>query len=142
MMTRHQVEPTAHSISVDIRLCGSVPRKDMIQSPTCLISALTTPGSTPPFCSMGARTGEGTSHSRQMVGLPSLTLQNKNNISTIPRYLQPSQAIEPPEWAVPARGETSLEVSFTRFQSTDYQHPNLPFISPFVNHWDGSAQLI
>lgn len=110
-MGRQQNSSTRQSITVDVRLCGSIPRKDMASSSTSLIGALTTPGCSLPLCSRGTRTNEESSHLSQTVALPSLVLQNKSNISNLPRYLQqPHNVIEPPQWAVPARGETSLEV--------------------------------
>lgn len=133
--------PSQLPVRVDVRLCGGIPRKDMKdQLPLikdngarCSLSALTSrsEGSLNISCLAAANgpTSDCSTHRTIAVcdalsglvmhnkkNIPSITNNNNNNmLQTIESNIQKSTPLAPlmdvPSWAVPARGESRLEVS-------------------------------
>ena len=109
-------------MSVDIRLCGNIPRRDMeehilgSQGAPCSLSALPSGAntlSTKCLAVDNALNDAAPTHRTIGVcdGLTSLLLQNKTKAMGVLQDKQPFVPLfEPPSWAVPARGETRLEV--------------------------------
>jgi hypothetical protein len=126
-------------VRVDVRLCGGIPRKDMKDQlfikdngARCSLSALTSPSETSLNISCLAAANGPTSdcsthrtiavcdalsglvmHNNQ--NITTITNNNNNMLQTIENNLQKSTPLAPlmdvPSWAVPARGESRLEVS-------------------------------
>ena len=116
-MNSRQHESSVQTMTVDIRLCGNIPRRDMKQhfsgaqrSLLALASQRGAPMTTDCSTENNASDNDGSSHRTiSLCDNISKVLQNQSNFraqetpSTVP-------IIEPPSWAVPARGETRLEV--------------------------------
>jgi hypothetical protein len=105
-------------MSVDIRLCGSIPRQDVLQhgarsSPTALQSRTATLS----VNCLAVLNSESSTH-RTITGYMEDTCEHgttslaQDKSDVMPPYdKQPfCPLFEPPMWAVPARGETRLEV--------------------------------
>jgi len=123
---------STNTMSVDIRLCGNIPRNEMKErfGAPCSLTAL-------PSLSLTSRHGISTAFSlAETNGSPTLPkticdaalatgsnlsiLHNSTNNENMTRAVliekqyapqqSHAQVLEPPTWAVPARGETRLEV--------------------------------
>jgi hypothetical protein len=137
MQTQHQQEHGHVSallpVRVDVRLCGGIPRKDMKDQlfikdngARCSLSALTSQSDPSLNIScLAAANGPTSDCSTLRTIAVSLSMHNNKNITTatnnnnmlqtIESNLQKSTPLAPlmdvPSWAVPARGESRLEVS-------------------------------
>ena len=117
-------------MSVDVRLCGSIPRKDIIQTgaPCSFEDYLTSRDSSSlSIASAFAKTHNGQSstlHKTMLYdALEGILTHNKmkDTSSTVAAEQQQQrgplcQLVEPPAWACAAKGETRLEV---RYNGTD-----------------------
>jgi hypothetical protein len=137
MQTQHaQQHVSPLPVRVDVRLCGGIPRKDMkVQlikdnGARCSLSALTSRSETSLNISCLAAANGPTSdcsthrtiavcdalsgHGMHNIKNTSMTTNTNNMLQTI-ENLQKSTPLAPlmevPSWAVPARGESRLEVS-------------------------------
>ena len=112
-----QRSPLLQTMSVNVRLCGSIPRTDMKdirgagggnnngEAPCSLKACLTSP----PL--WGHRNNQG--DARKMAICDALNgLAAKRGSVPCKQQLPLGPVLEPPSWAVPAKGETFLEVCF------------------------------
>lgn len=102
-------------MSVNIRLCGNISRKDckdLISSSPCSLHALTSQTSTLCVRSLAgpnvSANGASTHRSIAIADSLSKVLQNKSNMMNNDK-LPLSPLVEPPSWAVAATGESRLE---------------------------------
>lgn len=107
-------------MSVDIRLCGNIPRSDMkgqllSQGAPCSLAALRGEAKTLSTSRLAVTNAPDDAHSTHRTievceSLPALLLHNKSEMRGPLQEKQPlAPLFEPPSWAVPARGETRLE---------------------------------
>jgi hypothetical protein len=161
---------TTNTMSVDIRLCGNMPRneiKERFGAPCSLV--------VPDLTSLTSRSEiSATFGLADTNGCPTLPkticdaalstgnlsiLQNttNNNNENMARgvltekhpqhqlHVQP--LLQPPSWAVPAKGETRLEVGHLTLRSAEivigrcHSRCSLSRFSLFVNHWVGKQLL-
>ena len=116
---------SSQTMTVDIRLCGNIPRRDMDEhllrprGAPCSLSALPSGAKTlsTNCLAVDDALNEATPTHRTIGntigvcdGLTSLLLQNKNKAMGVLQDKPFVPLFEPPSWAVPARGETRLEV--------------------------------
>jgi hypothetical protein len=130
------------SMSVDVRLCGSIPRQDMKSfnsSASCSLQACVAPRVQFNLDSIKDAAVGNSSAQKTLIcpQLPGLMEQ----VIRVPM----GPIVEPPSWAVPAKGETRLEVRM-RFSSSCiftiafFTHM-LPFCSLSVKQQDDTVQL-
>jgi len=161
---------TTNTMSVDIRLCGNIPRnemKDRFGGAPLTLTALTS--RTGISAHRLAETNGGPTLPKTVCdssfpSAPALILQNSTNnndkmargvlVENQQHHSQPlAPVLEPPSWAVPARGETRLEVrlgywfAFTvsrlfKLQLTLWFFKLLLFDSRSVNHWEDKQPSI
>ena len=121
MMNNSLHDSSSQSMSVDIRLCGNIPRSDMkeqllSQGAPCSLAALRGEAKTVSTSCLAVTNAPDDAHStHRTIGvcdsLPALLLHNKSDMRGPLQEKQPlTPLFEPPSWAVPARGETRLEV--------------------------------
>ena len=108
-----------NTMTVDIRLCGDIPRNEMKArfGAPCPTTALTSQAKHLSTSRLAVINGSPTLHKTALCdqAFPVLTIQNTDNImlqrNVLTEMQQPfAPVLEPPSWAVPARGETRLEV--------------------------------
>lgn len=102
------------SVRVNVSLCGSIPRKDMAMSLRHIHAPLTSLSSSDlnaPFLGHESSCKNGSNDNLPLYkGLLGLVAQNPSMARIHHEQMQPSQPLlEPPSWAVPARGEARLE---------------------------------
>ena len=160
---------TTNTMSVDIRLCGNIPRneiKERFGAPCSLV--------VPDLTSLTSRSGISAAFGlAETNGCPTLpkticdaalstgnlsilqntTNNNENMARGVLAEKHPQQQLhvqpllQPPSWAVPAKGETRLEVGHVILRSAEsvvdaITHPCfLSLSSLFVNHWVGKQLL-
>lgn len=114
---------TLNTMTVDIRLCGNIPRNEMkvcfgAPYPTTALTSQVPHLSTSCLAETnGCPTLRKTALCDQAL-LSGLIIQNSDNMKrgVLTEKQQPlSPVLEPPSWAVPARWEARLEVSFCFF---------------------------
>lgn len=124
-MNIRQHDSPVQTMSVDIRLCGNIPRKDLkehfLSGAPCSSGALTSQThSLNMTCSAGTNGSDSGGPTHRTIGFcdgisclgSGIVLQNNSNMrnNTTQERQQPLVPLfEPPSWAVPARGETRLE---------------------------------
>ena len=147
---------TINTMTVDIRLCGNIPRNEMkahfgAPYPT---TALTSQPDHLSTASLAEANGP-TLHKLNNCsddGLEGLTIQktiNMLNVLSSDKQLPLTPVLEPPSWAVPARVETRLEVRLMTVVWLYYSWI-VPFLTPnpfsecslYANRWVVKPPLI
>jgi len=132
IMNKQHDFSSVQPMSVDIRLCGNIPRKELqdhftLPGAPCILSALTSQAATlSTSCLAGANVSDNrypTHHTTTLCDdLRGFVAHNKSNMRSALQETQPlSPLFEPPSWAVPARGETRLEVSLSSLSLVPFQ---------------------
>lgn len=115
---QNNLNDTLNTMTVDIRLCGNIPRNEMkahfgAPYPTTASTSQSGYLSTACLAETNGPTLRKLNHCSDEV-LDGLTIQktiNMLNVLSSEKQLPLTPVLEPPSWAVPARVETRLEVS-------------------------------
>jgi hypothetical protein len=101
-----------NAITVDIRLCGNIPRSDMQFAPSfgapCRLTALTSHAGVKSSSAINGSLGDGPTLLKIDVTTDPVASTTSSMMRGVENILAPM--LEPPSWAVPARGETRLAV--------------------------------
>lgn len=115
MQVAHESTPALQIISVDVRLCGGIPRNDMKRlaaAPCSLNDCLTSPRARN-FTPVNG-SGDPSTLRNSLVCDALNSLVDQSSMRGVLTERQPlTQVLEPPNWAVAAQGETRLEVGST-----------------------------
>lgn len=102
-----------NAITVDIRLCGNIPRSDMNFAPSfgapCRLMALTSQTGVKGSSAINGSLGDSPTLLKIDVTKDSILPTTSPTMRGVENVL--ASMLEPPTWAVPARGETRLEVN-------------------------------
>jgi hypothetical protein len=139
MATATQPTSPPLSVKVNVRLCGSVPRQEMEALSLTKCAQLVLQSSHELHTSSYLAEHNASLHDLAGLGSTVHTIEDKDSVASQvcsqlcnmqrqqqysqPAFAEPrrvSPTFEAPTWAVPARGESRLEVSMERFSPCDY----------------------